>query len=276
MDKADQVIQQAERDKLISDKLAKARVDMQMEYLEPENAVTIKNRGYDQRFLTLGNFSTIIGKQKSKKTALTSLIIAAASTRNSIGKKFIGKVPEGKRKCWYFDTEQAIYDSWKVGKRIEGCGGDLDNIEIICLRPYTPKERLEIIDYSLREFGDESGFVVIDGIADLVGSVNDEAEAIEVGTKLLNWTAVYNLHITVIIHQRKADNYARGHIGTVIMNKSEMVIRPVKDESDPAVSFVKCDDSRSLGFDEFDIEFTAVGDIIVRDKDYSIPSRDFI
>jgi len=251
----DEVIKNDERQDELDKILKRSTVNMLSEYSAPENAIQVMNNGEWQRLLTLGNFSTISGKQKSKKTFLTTLLMAAASGSNRQGAKFKGCLPKDKSICWFFDTEQSLYDSWTVGKRITYAGGNINNINILSLRPYSPKERLEVIGYVLEKHKDKTGFAVIDGIADLVNSVNDEVEAIAVTTDLLKWTELYNIHVSTVIHQRKADGYARGHIGTSVMNKSESVISVTKDESFPSKSLVKNTDQRGvMTFDSFEIE----------------------
>ena len=50
--------------------------------------------------------------------------------------------------------------------------------------------------------------MIIDGIADLVSALNDELEATRVTSMLLKYTALYNSHISVVIHENKANDYA--------------------------------------------------------------------
>lgn len=255
MDSLDKILQNDRYKDDLEDHLSKAFIDMTREYKSPLNAVTVLDSNEYQRLFTLGNISTISGKQKSKKTWLTSLLIAAASSNNMQGDKFHTALPENKSLCFYFDTEQAIYDAWKVGKQIQELGGDLNNVNLISLREFSPKDRLEIINYAVEKYGNRIGYMVIDGIADLVNSINDELEAVEITTRMMRWTANYNIHCSVVIHQRKADNYARGHIGTAIMNKSEAVISVTKSDEHPSVSTVKCTDIRGAApFTQFEIE----------------------
>lgn len=227
---------------------------------EPENVVTIKAPSYsgkiDQRLFTAGNFSAIIGQQKSKKTFLTGVIMAAASSYSCIQGCFTGHI---QKKCFYFDTEQGEYDVMNTAKRILKTGGDENNLRFFSLRKYSPKQRQQIIGYALEEFKDEVGYVVIDGIADLVNSINDPDEATLITTKLLNWTAEYGIHITTVIHQNKSDNYATGWLGRSIEKKCEIVIEVKKNEHDFKISEVKTKDSRGPSFEAFEIYIDQFG-----------------
>lgn len=60
---------------------------------------------------------------------------------------------------------------------------------------------------------------MIDGIADLAMAINDEIEASRVVSLLMKWTKLYNIHITLVIHQNKNDEYATGHLGSAILKR---------------------------------------------------------
>ena len=130
--------------------------------------------------------------------------------------------------------------------------GKHPNFGAFDLREYSPYERCDIIDRYLIKAGDQTGFIVIDGIADLTNAINDEVEASRVVTLLMKWTKTYNVHICTVIHQNKNDNYATGHLGSSILKKAECVISVTKDESDNSRSEVNCDLIReTYDFDKF-------------------------
>ena len=66
---------------------------------------------------TLGNFSASVGKPKSKKTFNVSAIVAAALSGKEI-LNYKAKLPEGRRRILYIDTEQSKYHCHKVMERI--------------------------------------------------------------------------------------------------------------------------------------------------------------
>lgn len=203
---------------------------------------------------TLGNLSLITGKAKSRKTFLVSGIIAAVLTNDTV-LNFTGCLPDDKRKVILFDTEQGKKDSKKVYKRILNTAGlndtqNNDNFEYHRLRPFTTKERLTYIETII--YGTKNiGFVVIDGVKDLINSINDEKEATIIGSKLLKWTEDLNIHISVVLHQNKTDNQTRGHVGTELMNKAETVVTIRKDLDKPEYSIIESDLMRDLDFEPF-------------------------
>lgn len=210
---------------------------------------------YDKRLFTLGNFSAITGKSKSKKTFLTSLFLAAAAKGGGIDNKIMGTLPEGKSAVLCFDTEQSQYDAYVSGRRvIDLIGREYENYGCYHLREFTPVERCQIIEGALEKFKEYIGYVVIDGIADLANANNDEEEATRVVSLLMKWSKIYNCHITVVIHQNKNDNYATGHLGSSILKKAECIISVEKNPDNKRSSFVKCDMIRGTSdFADFEI-----------------------
>jgi len=115
-------------------------------------------------------------------------------------------------------------------------------------------ERCDIINRFIEKRSYGISFIVIDGIADLAMAINDEIEASRVVSLLMKWTKVYNIHICVILHQNKNDNFATGHLGSSIMKKAECIISVTKDASDSLKSEVNCDYIRgAMEFDRFNI-----------------------
>jgi hypothetical protein len=225
----------------VLDALKAAEIDVNNEVRKPEIIFQIRETGAMQhefrRVFTLGNFSAIIGKAKSKKTYLLSAIASCILGRRLMWDKFQGGLIDGKDTVLYFDTEQGEYDSWNVMRRISRMAGTTERFKPYNLRRHTPQERCDIIEFALMMQGDEAGLVIIDGIADLATGINDEEEASRVSTLLLRWTKDYNCHIATVIHQNKGDNFATGHLGSMIMKKCEVIISVTKDNYD---SIVEC------------------------------------
>ena len=218
-------------------KWKESRISMTEEY--DTGMVVIKVNGIP--IGTLGNFSASIGKAKSKKTFNVSAMTAAALS----GEKVLAyevNLPEGKDKILYIDTEQSKTHCKKTLARILTLanlpeGADNDRLEFLSLRKYTPKERIEIIEYVLATT-EGIGLVIIDGERDLLFDINAPLEATQVTSILMRWTDEYQIHIHTILHQNKGDENARGHIGTEINNKAETVIQVEKEKSDESMSKV--------------------------------------
>lgn len=179
-----------------------------------------------RRFMTLTNISCFTGKGKSKKTFLMSYILSVLG-KNYYDEelKFRACLPENKRMIFHFDTEEGDYDCWIVGKRIHDIAGKvMENVGTFSFREHKPNVRLQLIGHAIEKFKDNIGVVFIDGIADLVKSVNSEDEADEILHLLMKWSKVYNCHISCIIHQNKQNNFAMGWLGTKIIQKCELIV----------------------------------------------------
>lgn len=247
--------------------LSCARIDTTKPISKPPTILSIKEYSGTTskvvRLFTLGNFSCIIGKAKSRKTFLQSMLTAALLGTDQSG-RFISEMPSNKQNILYFDTEQGEFDSYNVISRVERMSGNHTNLKGFSLRQFSPNERCQIIEYAFEKWGNETGFCVIDGVADLANAINDEIEATRVSTLLLRLTKVYNCHISTIIHQNKNDNFATGHLGSSIMKKAEILISVSKSKTENGVSEVSCDLNRGIDFDPFEMIIDDTGIPYVR------------
>ena len=249
----------------ISDELYKELMDCKVDISEkvppPEIAWQIKEKSFGFKIVgTLGNFTMIKGKAKSKKSYLVNMIISAALSESLLHDKLSAPLKSNSSKVLYFDTEQSMYHLQRAVERITEQTKDtkLENLETFNLRKKSPTERLELVEYGIKNTPN-LGFVVIDGVRDLITSINDEAESSNMATKLLEWTEVYNIHIIVVLHENPGSDKARGHIGTELMNKAETVLSVTIDKEDSNMSIVKAEFCRNEGFEPFVIEISNDG-----------------
>lgn len=234
-------VQDSVKDKniLFKERLAKYRVDPNEKLLEPEIVWSVKVQDKVFPAGTKGNFSTIIGKPKSKKTFSLTLFLADYL-----------KIHNGKR-VLYFDTEQSKYHVQKAVKRIINKNGIAhENFEVYHFRSLSTEERLELIEQAIYFYNDVD-LVVIDGVRDLITSINDEVQATMITSKFLKWTEERNIHIITVLHQNKGDDKARGHVGTEIMNKAELVLSVTPSEQDKDTSFIETVVSRNIAIEPF-------------------------
>lgn len=212
----------------------------------------------DKNIGTLGNFSMIQGKAKSRKTFFITIALAAA-TKNSFALNIIGSLPENQKLVLYFDTEQSKYHANKTVNRVCRLTGIDSPPNFIAhgLRKYPPFNRLKIIEAAIYNTPG-LGFVVIDGIRDLVTSINDEEQATTMSSYLLKWTEEKNIHIMVVLHENKNDKNPRGHLGSELLNKAETVLSVTKDESKD-ISLVEVVVSRDIEPEKFAFRINNVG-----------------
>ena len=200
-----------------------------------------------------GDFSVIIGKAKSRKSFLINIALCACVVDEpALG---IIKSQLVYKTVLYFDTEQSTYYVHKAVKRICDATGiqNPKTLNVFALRKFTPAERLKLIEFAIYNTPN-LGFVVIDGIKDLITSINDEEQATMIASKLLKWTTETNCHIVTVLHQNKSDTNARGHIGTELTNKAETVLSVSKSDKDPEISIVEPQQTRNKEPDTFGFE----------------------
>lgn len=238
------------------------KIDVNEVILKPQIAISLANTKTDGYAIlgTLGNFSVIIGKAKAKKSFFINIAVSTALSKDLILERFKSDLPNDKNEVLYFDTEQGKYHVQKAVKRICSQINEPEpkNLHTYFLRSLTPSERLEFIQNEIYS-NDKIGFVVIDGIKDLVTSINDEEQATNIASKLLKWTEERNIHIVTVLHQNKSDTNARGHIGTELINKAETVLEVAKSETDSNISIVTPQQCRNIEPEVFAFEINEFG-----------------
>jgi len=213
----------------------------------PPVGLSIKETDAAIPFATLGNISLIMGKAKSRKTFLSCAFAAGAGSKNIIIDRIIGSLPSKQGHVVFIDTEQAGIHAQRSSNRIARLGGDSakTNLTYYKLRKFSPQDRTNIIGEIIRKTPN-LGLLVIDGIRDLVNSINDEKEATKTLTQLLSWSEENNIHIMCVLHQNKGDYNARGHLGTELVNKAETVFSVELINSKGGFSVVRAEYSRDL------------------------------
>jgi len=216
---------------------------------EPLPCLQIVNNGIKITVSSYGEFILLIGKAKSRKTFLVTLFFSIIAGYRL--DRFCGNLPTGKIGL-YFDTEQGSYYVHKVLTRICKLINTPipNNIKVYSLRKYTPAERLKIIEHAINTIPN-IGFVVIDGVRDLVTSINDEDQATMITSKFLKWTEERQICILTVLHQNKNDLNARGALGTEAVNKAETVLSITKSTENKDISIVEVDYSKGKCFEPF-------------------------
>jgi len=261
----------------LNELVAKSKFDINTP--EAEEHICIYIQGEEKKICigTFGNFSVISGKAKSRKTFVSSAIASCLLT-NSTRINFTGSMTDEKYKILFIDTEQGIRDSKRVYKRIMQMSNLPDdqnpaNFEYYRLRPYSPSERVEILQHIV-SVTKNLAVVIIDGIKDLIQSINDEKEATACATLLMKLTENYNIHIITVIHHNKTDNFIRGHLGTELMNKAETVIDVEKNDSSKNISVIKPQMMRDMEFEPFSIFIDEKGFPQIQEHNYKEKAED--
>ena len=251
-------------------------VDLDKVVPRPPLAISIgfNDKGYPQKFATLGNISMIMGEEKSRKSFVKSLIEAgtigaSASYKNKttiaghLGDKMIISI----------DSEQGAYDVWLNGSRVKKLvNAPIDNYRMLMFREKTTTERMAMLDWLFTEspYRHNLGLVVLDGYVDFIDNSNDQKESKDFISKLMKYSSESNCHITGILHTNpknpsSVDGYskARGHLGTMLQQKCETValVESIKVEGiKDGFSTVKCHRIRGASpFETFTVRVDSDG-----------------
>ena len=209
---------------------------------------------------TYGNFSFVQAPPKTKKTFLISIFISVyLSGQNNFGGNLRGF--RQNKSVLHFDTEQGKWHAHRVFKRI------LDmNVEDFSkfyhtfgLRTIGFKQRIEFIEYCLEHKFENTGLVVIDGIADLVSDVNNIEESNACIQKIMEWSANYNCHIICVIHSNYGSEKPTGHLGSFLEKKTETQIQLEANTVNKDWITVKCKRSRGYSFETFSFKVNEIG-----------------
>lgn len=143
-----------------------------------------------------------------------------------------------------YDTEQSelqLYKNTLTGLKRAKQNQFPKNFRAYCLTGMSRKERLQAIIHSMDKFYYEFGgihIVIIDGIADLIHSANDETESIRIVDELYRLAGIYQTCIVCVLHFIPNGLKLRGHLGSELQRKSAGILSIEKDDQ-PGVSVVK-------------------------------------
>ena len=144
----------------------------------------------------------------------------------------------------HYDTEQSEAQLHKnLGKTLRRASlvAVPDFYHSLYLASLSRKDRLKLIRESMDLFHHRHGgihLVVIDGIADLIRSANDETESIAIVDELYRLAGIYNTCIICVLHFVPNGIKLRGHIGSELQRKAAGILSIEKDD-DPEYSVVK-------------------------------------
>ncbi len=196
---------------------------------------------------TQGNLFGITGGEGTGKSNYVAAIVAgcicpAGAEVDTLGVQITAN---GRHKAvLLYDTEQSEVQLFKNVSNllIRAKQPDKpDELKAFCLTGMSRKERLNAIVQSMDKFYYQYGgiqLVVIDGIADLVKSANDEAESVAVIDELYRLAGIYNTCILCVLHFVPNGLKLRGHLGSELQRKAATILSIEKDE-EPAQSVVK-------------------------------------
>lgn len=226
----------------------------------------------DKIIATRKNIFGVTGKAKVGKTFLMTLLNSAVLQKGVFQNTLQSFLKDGKDEIAYFDTEQSPYHVSLVMQRIYKMVGEkVVKLRMINLDAIATEERKEIIETYIYA-NPKIALVVIDGVADLLYGVNDEIAATKLADDLRRWATQCDVAIGYVLHQNPSDNdKMRGHLGTILMNKSETVIKISTAKDDESIKLVETTQTRNAKPDNWSFEILD-GMPIIMEQVYELPS----
>ena len=234
-------------------------------------------------FSTIGGIQAISGQKKNGKTfVLAQLMAAILGNGTERTDQFLPglRVPERtidylghEPRVLYVDTEMEKLNSARVLRRVHWlCDWDLktpqERFSVLWLKnmPRDGQEEAHVRRYRLILAAIESvqpDIVFIDGIRDLLSSINDEQTAVKILSELSSLAEDRHMCIWNALHQNPRmnsdgeDSKMRGWTGTELGNKVSDTLISIKTKTANGVTFtVKQQDARGKDIDDWKFEVT--------------------
>ena len=197
---------------------------------------------------TQDNLFCITGGEGTGKSNYVSAILARALAQQRLDAELtlgleVTPNPRGLA-VLHYDTEQSEAQLHKnLGKTLHRASLTAvpDFYHSLYLASLSRKDRLKLIQESMDIFHHKHGgihLVVIDGIADLIRSANDETESIAIVDELYRLAGIYNTCLICVLHFVPSGIKLRGHIGSELQRKAAGILSIEKDDH-PECSVVK-------------------------------------
>ncbi len=262
---------------LLLDRIRPFLLDPRENYPEPYHMLEYNGVPFSK----VGGLAAISGQKKNGKSFVLTQLMAAAlgcdceRTRQYLPGlqvpertiEFLGHMP----RVLYCDTEMEKLSSAKVLRRVHWlCDWDMrepnERFSVLWLKNMPKdnqvaayRQRFELIQNAIEVL--EPDLVFIDGLRDILSSVNDEAQVTEILGDLGAVAEERNMSIWCALHQNpKAnsdgeDSKMRGWAGTELGNKVSDTLVSIKTKTASGVTFtVKQLDARDKDLDDWKYE----------------------
>ena len=199
---------------------------------------------YYNKCFTVGEISVIVGRSGNGKSNLVALLISQMINNNR-RERFLSELPND-GKILVMDTEQSEHDVWRLTEKISLINKDnpntLDKVIVKRTEPLNPAFRKQLLMDLMRD--EKPALVVLDGIADILATINDEKEAKETIAEIRSLAQELKIHLVGILHssdKNTGSNEAMGWAGTVWKHKAQfqMNVHYSKDYEEFTVQFYK-------------------------------------
>ncbi len=206
---------------------------------------------------TEGEIMLVSGQKKAGKSNAILYILATALMPDvDISKTLMIRSTFTKKKVVYLDTEQSLARTKMFIERVVRISGVPENPKQLMfynIRHLSLSDRIDFFQNHILPQNEEIGLLVIDGIADMVDSINNEEKSKQLVDMIMSQLGT-GMSIVTAIHEGKDGNGAMGHIGQLLEKKCAGTIALFKDRK-KSIHTIKCKMVREGG--DFDDIFFA-------------------
>lgn len=217
-----QAIPVYERRSLLNRAIQNARVTIADATLG-ENIILSMSDDEKAAIATVATFILVKGRTKVGKTNAVLWIVSVLLGQQ--GFPYAGHLEDSAEIFWA-DTEQSRLHIAQLGSTIGKLFGLSDfhpRLTLLSLRPYSFNARWHLIDDVIKS-NDRIKVVVIDNLADLVGSILDDREASELFGKIIRLIEARKVLVIAVLHTNKTNSHSRGHLGSLAEQFAECVL----------------------------------------------------
>ena len=255
------------------DELRPHLLDARQDYPEPFNGVP---------FSALGGIQALTGQKKNGKTFVIAMLMATCLAPDSprvhdnlpgltVPQRTLDHLGHLPKVLWV-DTEMEKLNSAKVLRRVHWLIGQdmnepherfhvlwLRTIEASTIEPAFEK-RKKLIKLAIETLAPD--IVFIDGVRDIIGDFNDNAQSSALVQELMALAEKRGICIWNVLHMNPRpgnddESKMRGHLGTELGNKVTDTLASVKSKTTSGVTFtVKQLDARGKDLDDWKFEVT--------------------
>jgi hypothetical protein len=225
--------------------------------------------------MTRKNISCVTAQAKVGKTFLVKLILSTVIKKGIFQNRLHSELPQGRDKILYIDTEQSEFHVVLGLNQIkemltEEFEQELNRVSVYQFDAVSTLNRLEYVKWLI--YNENPDFVVLDGISDLALDTNNLKEADELVTNLRIWATENDCHILNVIHQNPNDiqTKMKGHLGTKLQDKSEIVIGVSIDKENDSNRIVQSLASRNRKPDPFEFAIQENGIPVINEYEVSV------
>lgn len=186
--------------------------------------------------LSQKSIAVVKAEKKSGKSNFAGVLMAACISEDGDVLDGVVKRNIENIKVLYIDTEQPLRDARRSLRRMMKTAGydgsenwNDHDIVAVSVKDYDEEDRSKLIEVAIIKYSPQ--LVIVDGIADLLPSINDEVESRELMKTLDRWSCSYNCVVLGILHLNYNSSKMSGWLGTMAGKKFTDSFSLKKDKS---------------------------------------------